>query len=128
MHAPVSTLIDPNTATIPTGEPALMMNIRSLGTALLLSSLALAGCVSTGPGHGGGYGGYGGYDNGDRYGGGGHGGYGQQAACYDCGTVTRIEQGAGSRATSHRRHHRRRDRRGRRARADSQPDRQQRSA
>lgn len=75
-----------------------MMNIRSLGTILLLSSLALAGCVSTGPGYGGSYGGgYGGYDNGDRYSS-GHGSYSQQAACYDCGTVTRIEQGTGSRA------------------------------
>lgn len=68
------------------------MNIRLAGTALLLSSLALAGCA-TGPGYGGGYnnGGYnnGGYNNGGYNNNGGN--------CYDCGTVTRIEQGTGSR-------------------------------
>lgn len=53
------------------------MNIRLIGTTALLASLAAAGCATTSPG----------YDS----------GYGNaapapsSAACYDCGTVTRIE-------------------------------------
>lgn len=58
------------------------MNIRLTAAAALCASLALAGCATTSPGYGGGYG----------------GGYAAAPAdCYDCGTVTRIEQGAGSR-------------------------------
>ncbi len=60
------------------------MNIRLTAAAALFASLAMAGCA-TSPGYGSGYGG--GYDS----------GYGRPADCYDCGTVTRIEQGAGSR-------------------------------
>lgn len=62
------------------------MNIRTnpsrlLGAAMLTATLALAGCASTGPGY---------------YGGGPA--TNSSAACYDCGTVTRIETGVGSRA------------------------------
>lgn len=58
------------------------MNIRLTAATALFASLAMAGCATTSPG----------------YGGGGYGsGYGAPADCYDCGTVTRIEQGAGSR-------------------------------
>lgn len=59
------------------------MNIRLIGATALAASLAMAGCAT----------GYGnsGYDRG--YG----SGYGSAANCYDCGTVTRIEQGSGSR-------------------------------
>lgn len=62
------------------------MNTRLTAAATLLASLALAGCATTSPGYGSGYGG-GGYGS----------GYGPPADCYDCGTVTRIEEGAGSR-------------------------------
>ncbi|MDO5505968.1 MAG: glycine zipper 2TM domain-containing protein [Pseudoxanthomonas suwonensis] len=53
------------------------MNTRLLAPAALLAALAMTGCATTGPGYG----------------------YGQPstapgAACYDCGTVTRIEQGS----------------------------------
>ena len=58
------------------------MNIRLIGATALMASLAMAGCASTSPGYGSGYG----------------GSYGSAANCYDCGTVTRIEMGAGSRA------------------------------
>ena len=60
------------------------MNIRLTGAMALLSALAMTGCA-TSPG----------YSSGNSYG----SGYGNAPAnCYDCGTVTRIEQGAGSRA------------------------------
>lgn len=54
------------------------MNIRLLGATALLASLAMAGCATTSPGYNSGY------------------GYGappvsSSTACYDCGTVTRIE-------------------------------------
>lgn len=58
------------------------MNIRLTAAAALCASLALAGCATTSPGYGGGY---------------GRGYAAAPADCYDCGTVTRIEQGAGSR-------------------------------
>lgn len=58
------------------------MKIRTLGAAALFAALATAGCA-TSPGYS--SGGYnGGYSN-------------APANCYDCGTVTRIEQGSGSR-------------------------------
>ena len=57
------------------------MKIRTFGAAALFAALATAGCA-TSPGTAGGYGG--GYST-------------APANCYDCGTVTRIEQGAGSR-------------------------------
>ena len=57
------------------------MKIRTIGAAALFAALATTGCA-TSPGYGGGYGG--GYAN-------------APANCYDCGTVTRIEQGSGSR-------------------------------
>lgn len=53
--------------------------LRLLGAAMLTTLLAAAGCASTNPGY------YG--NNGPS-----------SAACYDCGTVTRIETGVGSRA------------------------------
>ena len=54
------------------------MKIRLLGATALLASLAMAGCATTSPGYNSGY------------------GYGappvsNSTACYDCGTVTRIE-------------------------------------
>lgn len=58
------------------------MKTRTLGAAALVAALAATGCATTSPGYGGG-----GYNA----------GYGNAAQCYDCGTVTRIEQGAGSR-------------------------------
>ena len=60
------------------------MNIRLIGAMALMSALAMTGCA-TSPGYssGGGYG--------TSYG-------SAPANCYDCGTVTRIAQGAGSRA------------------------------
>ena len=61
------------------------MNIRLIGAAALLASLAMTGCATTSPNYGSGYGS-------------GYGSAGAGANCYDCGTVTRIEQGAGSRA------------------------------
>ncbi len=61
------------------------MNIRLTAATALFASFAMAGCATTSPGYGGSYGG--GYGS----------GYGAPADCYDCGTVTRIEQGAGSR-------------------------------
>jgi outer membrane lipoprotein SlyB len=58
------------------------MKIRILGAAALFAAVAATGCA-TSPGYS-----SGGYN----------GGYaGSQANCYDCGTVTRIEQGSGSR-------------------------------
>ena len=58
------------------------MNMRLIAAGALASMLATAGCASTSGGYG--------------YGGGAP--YGQApSGCYDCGTVTRIEQGAGSR-------------------------------
>ncbi|QIL20471.1 glycine zipper 2TM domain-containing protein [Thermomonas sp. HDW16] len=58
-------------------------NLRLLGIAALAAALAMGtGCASTNPG----------YSNGGSYGG------GASANCYDCGTVTRIETGVGSRA------------------------------
>lgn len=60
------------------------MKIRLMGAIALVSALAMTGCA-TSPG----------YSSGGSYG----NGYGNAPAnCYDCGTVTRIEQGAGSRA------------------------------
>lgn len=56
---------------------------RLLGATALLAALAATGCATSGAGYGGGGYSGGGYSN---------------AQCYDCGTVTRIEQGAGSRA------------------------------
>lgn len=62
------------------------MNIRLIGTTALVAALSMAGCATTSPG--------GGYNNGGY-----NGGYGNAPAnCYNCGTVTRIEAGAGSRA------------------------------
>lgn len=58
------------------------MNTRLIGATALVAALAATGCATTSPGYGSG----GGYDR----------GYGA-ADCYDCGTVTRIEQGSGSR-------------------------------
>lgn len=58
------------------------MNIRLIAAPALVACMALAGCASTSAGYGGGYG----------------NSYGSAANCYDCGTVTRIEAGAGSRA------------------------------
>lgn len=63
------------------------MNMRLIGVTALAASLALAGCATSpgygsGSGYGGGYGNSGGYNN----------GYGSNQRCYDCGTVTRIEQ------------------------------------
>ena len=60
------------------------MNIRLIGAATLAASLAMAGCAT----------GYGSSGHNSGYG----SGYGSAANCYDCGTVTRIEQGSGSRA------------------------------
>jgi outer membrane lipoprotein SlyB len=61
------------------------MNTRLTVTALF-ASLAMAGCATTSPGYGG------------SYGGSSSNGYGAAPAdCYGCGTVTRIEQGRGSR-------------------------------
>ncbi|HEX5664296.1 MAG TPA: peptidoglycan-associated outer membrane lipoprotein precursor, partial [Xanthomonadaceae bacterium] len=60
------------------------MNIRLIGAAALVAALASAGCATTSPGYGSGYGSGSGYGN-------------APASCYDCGTVTRIEQGSGSR-------------------------------
>lgn len=58
------------------------MNIRLIGATALFAALATAGCA-TSPG----------YSNGGY-----NGGYANAPAnCYDCGTVTRIEQGSGSR-------------------------------
>lgn len=59
------------------------MKIRMIAVATVVACLAGAGCATTSPGYGGGYGG----GNGNGYG----------SSCYDCGTVTRIEQGSGSR-------------------------------
>lgn len=58
------------------------MKTHHLALAIAMSSLSLAGCATSGSGYAGSGSGYG----------------GSQTACYDCGTVTRIEQGAGSRA------------------------------
>jgi len=55
---------------------------RLLAATMLTATLAMAGCASTGPG----------------YYGGGPASNNSSAACYDCGTVTRIETGVGSRA------------------------------
>lgn len=60
-------------------------HLRLLGATLLTGALATAGCASTSPGYYGGNAGYG-------------GNVGPSSSCYDCGTVTRIEAGAGSRA------------------------------
>ncbi len=57
------------------------MKMHLFTTALALSMLALAGCASTSSG---------GYSGGNGYG-------SSQTSCYDCGTVSRIEQGNGSR-------------------------------
>jgi outer membrane lipoprotein SlyB len=57
------------------------MKSNMLALAIVLSPLALVGCATSGSGYAGSGSGYG----------------GSQATCYDCGTVTRIEQGAGSR-------------------------------
>ena len=55
------------------------MNIRMIGATALLASLAAAGCATTTPGYGPTYGSTNPYPSGST------------AACYDCGTVTRIE-------------------------------------
>ena len=64
------------------------MNMRvikmHLVTAMAVSALSIAGCATTSPS------GYAGGSGGSSYG-------SSQASCYDCGTVTRIEEGAGSR-------------------------------
>src|SRR5688500_5133827 len=60
------------------------MNIRLIGAAAMIAELASAGCATTSHGYGGGYGSGSGYGS-------------APASCYDCGTVTRIEQGSGSR-------------------------------
>lgn len=57
------------------------MKSRILAFAIAFSPLALAGCATSGSGYAGSGAGYG----------------SSQTTCYDCGTVTRIEQGAGSR-------------------------------
>lgn len=58
------------------------MKIRLIGAVALVSALAMTGCA-TSPGY-----------SGSAYG----SGYGSASSnCYDCGTVTRIETGAGSR-------------------------------
>lgn len=57
------------------------MKSRILAIAIALSPLALTGCATSGSGYAGSGAGYG----------------SSQTTCYDCGTVTRIEQGAGSR-------------------------------
>lgn len=62
------------------------MNIRPIGAAALLVALAASGCATTSPGYGSG----GGYGSNAGYG-------GAPADCYDCGTVTRIQEGRGSR-------------------------------
>ena len=56
-------------------------HLRLLGAVMLTATLATAGCASTSPGY---------------YGGGNPSS--SNASCYDCGTVTRIETGVGSRA------------------------------
>lgn len=57
------------------------MNIRLIGVGALLAAATATGCATTSPGYG---------SSG--------GSYGNAAAnCYDCGTVTRIEAGSGSR-------------------------------
>lgn len=57
------------------------MKIRLIGATAAIAAFTLAGCASTSPGYSPGYGGSG-YDR----------GYGaQSSACYDCGTVTRID-------------------------------------
>lgn len=59
------------------------MNLRLTAATAALATLALAGCATTSPNYG-----NSGYNN----------GYGAApAACYDCGTVTRIDTGNGSR-------------------------------
>lgn len=61
----------------------LRMMKAHLVAAMALSALFIAGCATTSP---------------SGYAGSGGSGYGSsQASCYDCGTVTRIEEGAGSR-------------------------------
>ena len=62
------------------------MNIRLIGATALLASLAAAGCATTSPGYGSGYGQ--GYGNAPPV--------SNNTACYDCGTVTRIEMIAGA--------------------------------
>lgn len=57
------------------------MKLQTLAIAIVLSPFALSGCATSGSGYSGGDSAYG----------------SSQATCYDCGTVTRIEQGAGSR-------------------------------
>jgi outer membrane lipoprotein SlyB len=57
----------------------IRMNNRLIGTTALLASLAVAGCATTSPGYNSGYG----YGNAAPV--------PSSAACYDCGTVTRIE-------------------------------------
>jgi outer membrane lipoprotein SlyB len=56
------------------------MKIQMIGATALFATLAIAGCATTAPGYG--------YGNAPVSSG---------AACYDCGTVTRIEAGSGSR-------------------------------
>lgn len=58
------------------------MNIRLIGATTLLASLAMAGCATTAPGYGSGYG--------------GPPPASSSTACYDCGTVTRIELVSGT--------------------------------
>ena len=59
-------------------------HLRLLGAAMLTTALATAGCAITSPGY---------------YGGGNYAGSNAGSTnCYDCGTVTRIETGVGSRA------------------------------
>jgi outer membrane lipoprotein SlyB len=75
-----------DTQTVPEVDMNRSINISSIRTpvlaaALAMSTLALAGCATSGGSSG--------------YAGSGYGN--SQTACYDCGTVTRIEEGSGSR-------------------------------
>jgi outer membrane lipoprotein SlyB len=58
----------------------IQMNIRLIGATALLASLAVAGCATTSPGY-----------NNSGYGYGATAPASNNASCYDCGTVTRIE-------------------------------------
>lgn len=63
-------------------------HMRLLGGAMLTALLATAGCASTSPGY------YGGNNGNNGY----NGSNAPSASCFDCGTVTRIDTGVGSRA------------------------------
>lgn len=57
------------------------MKIRLIGATAAIAALTLAGCASTSPN----------YSGSPGYGGGYGSAPGQSSACYDCGTVTRID-------------------------------------